>query len=492
MTTIAPTKPASNRQGVPPALPATRVTQAKQRATFIDEIAITGTLAAARQADAARVREILSRAREMKGLQADDVAVLMEVSDQALLEEMFSAARHVKDEIYGNRLVLFAPLYISNLCKNECVYCAFRARNKNLRRRVLSQEEIANETRILLEKGHKRLLLVAGEAYPQDQGFNYILKAIETIYATKVNRGEIRRINVNIAPLTVAAFKELKAADIGTYQLFQETYHRETYAKVHLGGKKRDYDWRVTAFDRAMEAGIDDVGIGVLFGLYDWKFEMLAMLQHIRHLEDAFGVGPHTISVPRIEPATGSTMAERPAHAVSDDDFKKIIAILRLAVPYTGIIMSTRENAETRRATFQLGVSQISAGSRCDPGGYAQPDGPTTAGQFQLGDHRSLDEVVRDIASLGYTPSFCTACYRMGRTGADFMHLAKPGLIKHHCGPNALSSCMEYLIDYASPETREVGERLIEHHLATDPKSVREIAQRLVADVRNQKRDVFV
>jgi 2-iminoacetate synthase len=467
-------------------------TLCKLAASFIDEARIAETLNAARNPDSVRVREVLSKARLMEGLDAGEVAVLMELEDPALLAEMFAAARQVKNEIYGNRLVLFAPLYISNLCKNECVYCAFRARNKELIRRTLTEEEIANETRTLIDQGHKRLLLVAGESYPTEQGFGYVLKAIETIYATRSGRGEIRRVNVNIAPLTVAGFKQLKAAKIGTYQLFQETYHRGTYEAVHLSGQKRDFDWRVTAFDRAMDAGIDDVGIGVLFGLYDWKFEMLAMQQHIHHLEETFGVGPHTISVPRMEPAVGSKMAYRPPHSVSDADFKKIVAILRLAVPYTGIIMSTRENADTRRATFELGVSQISAGSRCNPGGYAELGDGHNAEQFQLGDHRSLDEVVRDVASLGYTPSFCTACYRLGRTGADFMDLAKPGLIKHHCGPNALSSCTEYLLDYATPETRRIGVKLVEHELRTLENSVQTIAKRLVREVQADKRDVYV
>lgn len=460
-------------------------------ATFINGAKITETLAAARRSDAGRVREVLAKARQIKGLDADDVAVLMEIQDATLLEEMFAAARFVKDEIYGNRLVLFAPLYVANLCKNECSYCAFRAGNTELKRRTLTQEEIAADVKILIDQGHKRLLLVSGEEYPKE-GFNYILKAIDTIYATKSGRGEIRRVNANIAPLTVDQFKQLKEAGIGTYQLFQETYHRETYAKVHTAGAKKNYDWRVNVMDRAMEAGIDDVGIGVLFGLYDWKFEMLAMQQHIRHLEEKFGVGPHTISVPRIEPAVGSTLAERPPHAVSDADFKKIVAILRLAVPYTGIIMSTRENADTRRATFQLGVSQISAGSRCNPGGYAELGDGHDAEQFQLGDHRSLDEVVRDVASLGYTPSFCTACYRLGRTGADFMDLAKPGLIKEHCSPNALSSCMEYLMGYASPETKAAGEKLVDHELKTMPGSIGKTANELVARVRKNERDVFV
>jgi 2-iminoacetate synthase len=463
----------------------------RPRTTIINEAQIRAVLDVARRSGAGRVREVLSKARQLEGLDAGDVAVLMEIQEPALLEEMFAAARFVKDEIYGNRLVLFAPLYISNLCKNECSYCAFRAGNTELKRRTLTQDEIAADVKILIDQGHKRLLLVSGEEYPKE-GFNYVLKAIDTIYKTKSGRGEIRRVNVNIAPLTVGQFKQLKEAGIGTYQLFQETYHRETYEKVHTAGAKKDFDWRVTVMDRAMEAGIDDVGIGVLFGLYDWKFEMLAMQQHIRHLEEKFGVGPHTISVPRIEPAVGSSLAERPPHAVSDDDFKKIVAILRLAVPYTGIIMSTRENADTRRATFQLGVSQISAGSRCNPGGYAELGDGHDAEQFQLGDHRPLDEVVRDVASLGYTPSFCTACYRLGRTGADFMDLAKPGLIKEHCSPNALSSCMEYLMGYATPETRQAGEKLVNHELNTMPGSIGKTANELVGRVRKNERDVFV
>lgn len=466
-------------------------TSPEQLATFINEAKIADTLAKARQSSPARVREVLAKARQLGGLEADEMAALMEITDPALLEEVFAAARFVKDEIYGNRLVLFAPLYISNLCNNECTYCAFRKANTELKRRVLTQAEIANEVKVLIDQGHKRLLLVAGESYPTE-GFNYILKAIDTIYQVKSGRGEIRRANVNIAPLTVNQFKQLKEAGIGTYQLFQETYHRATYARVHTAGAKKNYDWRVTAFDRAMEAGIDDVGIGVLFGLYDWKFEMLASLQHIRHLEEHFGVGPHTISMPRMEPAVGSSMAERPPHAVSDEDFKKIVAITRLTVPYTGIIMSTRENAETRRATFALGVSQISAGSRCNPGGYSDAADGHYSEQFQLGDHRSLDEVVRDVASLGYTPSFCTACYRLGRTGADFMDLAKPGLIKEHCSPNALSSCTEYLMGYASPETRTAGEKLVDHELATMPGTVGQTARELVGRVRKNERDVFV
>jgi len=292
-----------------------------------------------------------------------------------------------------------------------------------------------------------------------------------------------------VAPLTVDEFKALKNTGIGTYQIFQETYHRETYAKVHKGGKKKDYNWRVWALHRAMEAGIDDVGIGVLFGLFDYRFEILAMIQHINELEDKFGVGPHTISVPRMEPATNSDMASNPPYPVSDADFKKIVAILRLAVPYTGIIMSTRETAKMRRETFAMGVSQISAGSKTNPGGYEEDD--DISGQFSLGDHRSLDEVIRDVAAMGYIPSFCTACYRLGRTGQDFMDLAKPGDIKLHCGPNALSSFKEYLQNFGSPETAEVGNQLIQQTIENMSGVARQRAEKLVKRVESGRDDVY-
>jgi 2-iminoacetate synthase len=456
---------------------------------FIDEARVHEALGAAADKDAGHVRAVLDKARELKGLEMEDVAVLSSVSDPGLLGELFGAARDVKDAIYGARLVLFAPLYVSNMCNNDCLYCAFRVRNKELKRRALSQDEIRREVELLVDEGHKRILLVAGESYPE-QGFQYVLDSVATIYDVKRGNGEIRRVNVNVAPLPVDEFRALKATGIGTYQLFQETYHRETYKAVHVGGKKRDYDWRVTGMHRAMEAGIDDVGIGVLFGLADWRFELLAMLQHIRELERVFGVGPHTISMPRLEPALGSDMASNPPQPVSDIDFRKIVAILRLAVPYTGMIMSTRETPNLRRETFALGISQISAGSRTNPGGYAENEKFDTA-QFQLGDHRSLDEVIRDVADLGYVPSFCTACYRLGRTGMDFMDLAKPGEIKHHCDPNALSTFLEYLQDYGSEATRAVGETLIaEKTAATDPVR-RAHTEKLLTQVRGGERDVL-
>jgi len=456
---------------------------------IINETDILQILTSAAAPDRKHVQDILSHAGEMKGISADEVAVLCAISDPEQMAALFDTACRIKDEIYGRRLVIFAPLYISNLCNNECLYCAFRARNTEIKRRSLTQAEIAEETRILIDQGHKRVLLVAGESYPVE-GFQYVLDAIETVYSVKHNNGEIRRLNVNVAPLTVGEFKQLKAAKIGTYQIFQETYHHETYETVHVSGKKRDYDWRVTAIDRAMEAGIDDCGIGVLFGLADWRFEILALMQHIRHLESKFGVGPHTISVPRLEPATGADLASHPPNPVSDVDFRKIVAILRLAVPYTGIIMSTRETPHMRRETFALGVSQISAGSRTNPGGYAD-DEQMDSSQFSLGDHRSLDEVIRSVAELGYIPSFCTGCYRLGRTGADFMDLAKPGAIKLHCAPNAISTFAEYLLDYASPETRVVGESLIASAIREMPAEVGRRAQALLDQVKAGKHDVY-
>ena len=458
--------------------------------SFINELEIARILEANQNPEAAKVTEVLEKAKEMKGLELEDVAVLSNIVDPMQLFELFEVANHIKEKIYGKRLVIFAPLYISNLCANECSYCAFRAKNKSIVRRALTQEEIKKETEILIKQGHKRLLVVAGESYPK-QGFQYVIDSIASVYETKVGNGEIRRVNVNIAPLDLPEFKLLKEAKIGTFQLFQETYHRETYKQVHTGGKKKDYDYRITALHRAMEAGIDDVGIGVLFGLADFRFELLALMQHIRELERAFGVGPHTISVPRLEPAIGSDVASHPPFAVSDLDFRKIVAILRLAVPYTGIIMSTRETAHMRRDTFALGVSQISAGSRTNPGGYADSLHEDDGSQFCLGDHRPLDEVIRDVAEMGYIPSFCTGCYRLGRTGQDFMDRAKPGDIKNHCNPNAVSTFQEYLMDYASYETKLIGEDLIEDVINSMSGIARERAIMLLEKVKKGEHDRY-
>jgi 2-iminoacetate synthase len=457
-------------------------------ADFINEKKVWEALGNNKNPEPQQVKDVLAKAAEMKGLNLNDVAVLTSISSPEMLIELFDTANHVKETIYGKRLVLFAPLYISNLCANECLYCAFRATNKAIDRHTLSQEHIAREVDVLIKQGHKRILLVAGESYPKE-GLQYVLDAVRTVYGVKSEHGEIRRVNVNVAPLTVDEFKLLKAENIGTYQIFQETYHRETYSKVHVGGKKRDYNWRGWSLHRAMEAGIDDVGIGVLFGLFDYRFEILAMMQHINELEAKFGVGPHTISVPRMEPATNSDLASHPPFPVSDIDFRKIVAILRLAVPYSGIIMSTRETAKMRQDTFALGVSQISAGSKTNPGGYEEDD--EISGQFSLGDHRSLDEVIRDVASMGYVPSFCTACYRLGRTGQDFMDLAKPGDIKLHCAPNALSSFKEYLQNFASPETVNVGNDLIKKSISEMKGIARQRAEKLVKRVEAGRDDVY-
>jgi len=438
--------------------------------------------------DRGRVAAVLEKARALKGLDLDDVAVLAVLRDPDLVAELFAVAKFVKEEIYGRRMVFFAPMYITNHCANECLYCAFRNSNDGLIRHALNRDEIVRETEILLAQGHKRVLLVAGESYPG--GLDYVIDAIAAVYSVGAEGCGIRRVNANLAPLSVDDFRRLKGAGIGTYQLFQETYDREVYAAVHTKGRKANFDWRASAFDRAMEAGIDDVGMGVLFGLGDWRFETLALMQHIAHLEEKFGVGCHTISVPRLEPASGSEMATQPPRPVSDEDFKKLVAILRLAVPYTGLIMSTRESAEMRRETYALGVSQISAGSRTNPGGYATSE-EFDASQFQLGDHRSLEEVVGDIAEMGYIPSFCTACYRVGRTGEDFMALAKVGTIKEKCAPNAVGTFLEFLIDTASPETAAAGEQAIARELETMADKERKVANRLLDMVRAGKRDVF-
>jgi 2-iminoacetate synthase len=450
----------------------------------VDEDSIQRVLAEPALPDA-EVRTILAKAALMKGLSYHEVGALIRVTDPVLLDEMFHTARKVKEEIYGNRIVLFAPLYASNVCGNECVYCAFRASNKTLERKTLTPAELQEETRAMIRQGHKRIVLLAGEAL----GVDYILEAIKAIYATKEGNGEIRRINVEIAPMSVEDFRRLHASSIGTYITFQETYHRATYEQNHLRGRKKDFSWRLECMDRAMEAGIEDVGIGALLGLTDWRFEVLAMIQHANHLERRFGCGPHTISVPRIEPADGSEVSLAPPHAVNDLDFRKLIAILRMAVPYTGIILSTRERADTRQACLQLGVSQISAGSRTDPGGYGQEHG--NGAQFSLGDHRSLDEVVRDLAEMDFVPSFCTGCYRLGRVGADFMDLAKPGEIKSHCHPNAVSTFQEYLQDYASPATVAAGEACIERTLKTMEPGLAEFTRTMAERVRKGERDVY-
>ena len=455
---------------------------------FINESSIQALIDHETEPSPQELDQILSRALELKRLPLLDVAKLLKVTKPESLKKIYATANQVKNLIYGNRIVFFAPLYISNYCLNNCTYCAFRVDN-NLARKALSYPEIENETASLLKDGHKRILLVSGEAYPEPEGLDYILKAIDTVYAARFGRHNIRRVNVNIAPLDEPDFKKLIDHQIGTYQLFQETYHSKTYAEVHPSGQKADYEYRLTGMDRAFKAGIDDVGIGVLFGLYDYQFEVLALLSHIEHLETTFGLGPHTISIPRLEPAAGTNLPEKSPYKVSDADFKKLVAILRLAVPYTGIILSTRENAEQRRELLSLGVSQISAGSRTNPGGYQDND--NSLEQFSLGDHRSLDDVMYDLLSMGFTPSFCTACYRSGRTGLDFMEFAKPGQIKKKCEPNAIITLKEYLVDFASDKVRNLGNELIKSSVQAAPENMRNFILKSLADIDQGKRDIF-
>lgn len=440
-------------------------------------------------ADNSKIDEILNKAMKLKGLTLEESAELLNVTDEKVGEKIFKAAKELKEIIYGNRIVLFAPLYAANVCTNNCLYCGFRRDNKDIKRRVLTPEEVAEEAKAIMNLGHKRIVLLTGEDYAAT-GLDYLEECMKKIYEAKVFNGEIRRINVNIAPLSVDDFKRLNSFGIGTYQLFQETYHEETYKFAHPAGKKANYEWRLEAMDRALEAGLHDVGIGPLFGLANYKFETLATLMHSYHLDTKFGIGPHTISVPRIEPAKGVTFSENPPEKIDDFNFKKIVAVLRLSVPYTGIILSTRETPKLRKELCDLGASQISAESRVNPGGYAVYK--ESDSQFTMSDNRTLDEVVKALLLDGYTPSFCTACYRKGRIGKDFMDLAKPGLIKQFCDPNAVSTLAEYLYDYASPETKEIGLKYIEQKIKqTENTKIQSKLTDMVTSVAAGQRDVF-
>ncbi|KQC11007.1 MAG: [FeFe] hydrogenase H-cluster radical SAM maturase HydG [Smithella sp. SDB] len=461
---------------------------------FINDNYIENILAQAKNTDAKHIREIIDKSYELKGLSPEEVAILLQTEDNELIGEILQAAHKIKKDIYGNRLVLFAPLYIANHCTNNCLYCGFRRDNKELNRVALTMEQIKNEVKVLEREGHKRLLMLCGE-HPERSSLEYFIEAIETAYSVKTEKGgEIRRINVEIAPLEVNKYRKLKKTGIGTVVLFQETYHHETYKIMHPGGPKKDYTWRLTAMHRAQEGGVDDVGIGALFGLYDYKFEVMGLLLHALQLEKDCGVGPHTISIPRLEPAFNAPAAIKPSNPVSDHDFKKLVAIIRMAVPYTGMILSTRETPELRDEVFALGISQISAGSRTNPGGYQENSSDAfRAAQFNLGDTRTLDEVILDITERSHIPSFCTACYRLGRTGKDFMDLAKPGLIQKFCQTNAVFTFKEYLLDYASPVTREAGEKLIKKMLNKTFKTKR---KKMVSDrlqkIEEGTRDVYI
>ena len=459
---------------------------------FIDEAQIGTLLDDPALKTEARQLQALEKSGRDERLGLDDVCSLLYAESPEIRDRIHRRAKELKYRIYGNRLVFFAPLYLTNRCVNNCLYCSFRRDNEDLVRATLTQEEIRSEVEVLVSQGHKRLLLVAGE-HPKEATLDYIEESVKTVYAVDQGGHNIRRVNINAAPMTVEEFARLNTFGIGTYQCFQETYHRETYKYVHPSGKKADYEWRITAMDRALEAGIDDIGIGVLYGLYDFRFETLAMMQHIFHLEENYnGVGPHTISIPRLEPALNAPLdGDSSPWSVDDEDFKNLVAVLRIAVPYTGMILSTREDAEMRKTLFDFGISQISAGSKTDPGGYLHSEHAHSE-QFQLGDHRPLDEVVKDVVSLGYMPSFCTACYRSGRTGDRFMDLAKSGNIGKICAPNALATFDEYLARYANEETRAEAKKLIERELETMPENVRRKTIQMMQDIDEGKTDVYL
>lgn len=436
------------------------------------------------------VDDILNKALNLKGISLKEAATLLKVTSQDQINKIFETAKIIKEKIYGNRIVLFAPLYAANVCTNNCVYCAFRHDNKDIKRMVLTPSEVVEEAKAIMRMGHKRIILLTGEDY-KDTGLDYIQEIMERIYKTKELNGEIRRININIAPLSVDDFKRLDSFGIGTYQVFQETYHRKTYKEMHPSGKKSNYDWRLYAMDRALEAGIKDIGIGPLFGLADYKFETLATLMHAQHLDETYGIGPHTISVPRIEPAQGVEFSKNPPAQMSDLEFKKIISIFRIAVPYTGLMLSTRETPQLRREILDLGVSQISAGSKTNPGGYSIYKDVTS--QFESSDNRTLDEIVKELCENDFLPSFCTACYRVGRVGEKFMEHAKSGHIHTFCEPNALTTFEEYLVDYASDEVKEIGERLILSRIdKIEDEKIRNITIENIQAIKDGKRDLYI
>lgn len=458
---------------------------------FVNDREIRETLAYAEKyrKDTVLLREILNKAEERKGLNHREASVLLACEDEEINLEIFRLARKIKEDFYGNRIVLFAPLYLSNYCVNGCTYCPYHAVNRHMPRKKLTQEEVRREVIALQDMGHKRLAIEAGED-PVHNPLEYILECIHTIYGIHHKNGAIRRVNVNIAATTTENYRRLKEAEIGTYILFQETYHKESYYKLHPTGPKHDYNYHTEAMDRAMEGGIDDVGCGVLFGLDKYRYEFAGLLMHAEHLEAVFGVGPHTISVPRLRDADDIESASF-ANGINDDTFAKLVACIRIAVPYTGMIVSTRENQKTREQVLGLGISQISGGSKTSVGGYVDPEpDDQKSEQFDVMDNRTLDQVVQWLMELGYVPSFCTACYREGRTGDRFMSLCKSGQIQNCCHPNALMTLKEYLVDYASEPAKRIGEALIQAELGTIPKEqVRNIVADNLVRIEQGKRD---
>lgn len=458
---------------------------------FINDEEIRDTLANAQKNkdNIEMIDAIIKKAKLRKGISHREALVLLECENEDKIKEIYALAQQIKKDFYGNRIVMFAPLYLSNFCVNGCLYCPYHHKNKHITRKKLTQEEVRKEVIALQDMGHKRLAIEAGED-PVNNPIEYILECIKTIYSIKHKNGAIRRVNVNIAATTVENYKKLKEAGIGTYILFQETYNKEGYEKLHPTGPKHDYDYHTEAMDRAMEGGIDDVGIGVLFGLESYKYELAGILMHAEHLEAVHGVGPHTISVPRVRHADDIDPDEFD-NGISDEIFQKIVAIIRIAVPYTGMIISTRESKACREKVLHLGVSQISGGSKTSVGGYAEAEPEDEdSSQFDVSDNRTLDEVVRWLMELGYIPSFCTACYREGRTGDRFMSLCKSGQIQNCCHPNALMTLKEYLMDYASDDTRTIGDKIINSELSNIPKEkVREIVIENLKKIEEGNRD---
>ena len=458
---------------------------------FIDPEEIWGYINQTSQSKS-RIREIIAKSLEKNRLTMEETAVLINANDPELVEEIKQGAKNLKEKVYGQRIVLFAPLYVGNLCINNCVYCGYKASNKRMKRITLTNEDLVNQVKALEDAGQKRLILVYGEHPKYDA--NFIADTVRTVYSVKSGPGEIRRVNINAAPLDIVGFRIVKDAKIGTYQIFQETYDEETYQKVHLGGIKRNYEWRLTSLDRAQEAGIDDVGIGALFGLYDWRFEVMGLVRHTNHLEACYNVGPHTISFPRIQFASELNIGQN--YIVSDYDFPRLVAILRLAVPYTGLILTARESASIRNEIMQFGVSQIDGGTNLEIGGYSNNKENETQDidleQFQLNDNRSLNEIMEELIDQKYIPSFCTSCYRSGRTGEHFMEFSVPGFIKRFCQPNAMLTLAEYLEDYAPSETRVKGEKLLAEKLGEmeDDGFKEKLVEKLKL-VKEGKRDLY-
>jgi len=462
----------------------------KAQENFIDADEIHQILEAAKSPHADDVRRIISKSLNKARLSLQETAVLLNADSPELVQEIKDAAKELKERVYGKRIVLFAPLYVGNLCINNCTYCGFRNENKDQKRTTLTLDDLKLEVKALEDAGHKRLILVYGEHPKYDA--NFIAETVKTVYGVKHKNGEIRRLNINAAPLDVEGFKTVANAGIGTYQIFQETYHRETYDKVHKSGPKKDYDWRVTGLDRAMAGGIDDLGIGALLGLYDWRFEILGLLRHVNHLESVFNIGPHTISFPRLQDASGIDVDSK--WKVSDADFTRLVAILRLAVPYTGLILTAREPAEIRDEVLQYGVSQIDGGTNIELKGYSADEEEQNLDkeQFVISDNRSLNEVMDELVQKGFIPSFCTACYRKDRTGEHFMEFSVPGFIKRFCQPNAMLTLAEYLEDYAPQSTKEKGYKLIEEELASyeDERFKSRLLQRL-ENIKSGTRDLY-